>query len=175
MSTCIRFVLALAMGSVGVAALVGQDAARPKARVELRWVECKKIEGVTVDQGVQASCFPGDIGYPHQKPALVLTAADVAEAPLTTIKFTGTGQGEHYLVTLHLTKNARDRLAANCKGLETRALIVVVDGKYWGIHRYEKDQDKPGIPDQARAESFVPTVGYFSSRAEADRLLDALE
>ena len=56
-----------------------------------------------------------------------------------------------------------------------RQLTVVVDGKYWGLHRYEKDKDKPFVPAQARAETFVPDVGFFSSRADAQRLVDAFQ
>jgi hypothetical protein len=56
-----------------------------------------------------------------------------------------------------------------------RLLSVLVDGKYWGVHRYEKDQSKPFVPAGARAESFVASVGFFSSKAQAQRLVAAFE
>lgn len=168
-----RIVLALTVFSASVMAIAGQESrAQPKMKVEFRWVETKRIEGLTEDKGFQSSCDPKDIVYPHQKPALVLTAAEVAEARLTTHHI---ANGEHHLVTLHLTKAARERLAAACEGNAMRLLTVVVDGKYWGVHRFEKDKDKPFVPAAARAETFTPAVGFFSSKAEAERLVDALK
>jgi hypothetical protein len=143
-----------------------------KARVELRWVEVQSIEGLTEKEGFQSSCDPDDIVYPHKKPALVLTGAEVSEARLTEHDI---ANSNHYLVALHLTKEARDKLAASCEGNEMRLLTVVVDGKYWGVRRYEKDQAKPFVPTQARAETFLPDVGFFSSKAEAERLVAAFK
>ena len=172
----VRVALGLAVCSAGVPAVVGQESpARPKAKVELRWVETKRVEGLTEDKGFQSSCDPKDIVYPHKKPALVLTPAEVAEARLTKHDFGGSGLGVNYMVALHLTKEARDKLAATCEGKEMRLLTVVVDGKYWGVRRYEKDKDKKFVPDQARAETFLPDVGFFSSEAEAQRLVDAFK
>ena len=56
-----------------------------------------------------------------------------------------------------------------------RLLTVVVDGKYWGVRRYEKDKEKMFVPDQAQAETFLPDVGFFSSEAEAQRLVSAFQ
>jgi len=56
-----------------------------------------------------------------------------------------------------------------------KLLTVVVDGKYWGVHRYESEKDKPFVPEQSRPETFTLGVGYFSSKAEAQRLVDALK
>ncbi len=162
--------------SIAVPACPGQDPpAKPQVKVELRWVETKHIEGVTEDQGIQSSCDPKDTVYPHKKPALILTAAEVAEARLTKHDFRASGSGIHYMVALHLTKDARTKLAATVDGKEMRLLTVVVDGKYWGVRRYETDKDKPFVPEQARAETFVPDVGFFSSEAEAQRLVDAFK
>jgi hypothetical protein len=145
-------------------------------RVELKWLEAKPIEGVTEEKGFQSSCDPDSIVYPHKKPALVLTAAEVAEARLTHHDFSKNGlSSENYMVALHLTQAAREKLAASCAGNEMRLLTVVVEGKSWGVHRYEKDKDKPFVPAQARAETFLPEVGFFSSKGEAQSLVDAFQ
>jgi hypothetical protein len=156
-----------------ITAVNGQEpASARRATVELRWVESGRIEGLTEKEGFQSSCDPDDIVYPHKKPALVLTAGEVSEARLSEHNI---ANRDHYLVALHLTKEARDKLAASCEGNEMRLLTVVVDGKYWGVRRYEKDKSKPFVPPQARAETFLPDVGFFSSKAEAQRLVDAFK
>lgn len=177
MSWSVRVAVGLVVCSAWILAVVGQEPpAKPKARVELRWVEGKRVEGLTENEGFQSSCDPNSFVYPHKKPALVLTAADVAEVRLTKHDITlGTVARENYMVTLPLTKEARDKLAATYEGKEMRLLTVVVDGKCWGLRRYEKDKDKPFVPPQAQAETFTPDVGYFSSKAEAERLVDALK
>jgi hypothetical protein len=173
MTVYVRSNLFLAFFMFAVTAAIGQDPAGPRrAAVELRWVECERIEGLTENEGFQSSCDPDDIVYPHRKPALVLTGAEVSEARLTSHEFAGR---ENYLVALHLTKEARDKLAASCKGNEMRLLTVVVNGKFWGVHRYEKDKTKPFVPTQARAETFLPDVGFFSSKAEAERLVSTFK
>lgn len=160
----------------GGAVVVGQEpGAKPKAKVEFRWVESKQIDGVTEAKGVQFSEGPG-LSYPHKKPALVLTAAEVSEVRLVNRDLSRNGLAkENYRVILHLTKEARDKLAAACGDNQMRLLTVVVDGKYWGLRRYETGKDKDHVPAQARAETFLPDVGYFSSKAEAQRLVDALK
>jgi hypothetical protein len=169
----VRIALGLVVCSTCIPAVVAQEPpVKAKAKVELRWVESQRVEGLTEDEGFQSSCDPDSIVYPHKKPALVLTAAEVAEARLTDHMIAGRA---NYLVTLHLTKEARDKLAATCEGKEMRLLTVVVDGKCWGLRRYEKDKDKPFVPAQARAETFLPDVGFFSSKADAERLVDAFK
>lgn len=172
-----RIDLRLAVCSVCFLVIGGQEPpVTPKVTVEFRWVEEKPIEGLTEDEGFRSTCDPMGIVYPHRKPALVLTPAEVAEARLTRHDFSGSGgPGELYSVTLHLTKEAREKLAATCDTLDLRGLTVVVGGKYWGVHRYEKDPHKPLIADECRAATFTPTVGFFSSRTEADQLVDAFE
>ncbi|HVK14023.1 MAG TPA: hypothetical protein VM597_35095 [Gemmataceae bacterium] len=171
----LRLALGLAACSAYVAAVGGQEPpAKLKAKVEFRWVEVKRVEGLTEDKGFRATCDPKGIAYPHKKAALVLTPAEVSEARLTKHDFSDSGgPAELYSVTLHLTKEARAKLAATCDTLDQRGLTVVVDGKYWGVHRYEKDKSKPLIPDECRAETFLPSVGFFSSKADAERLVDA--
>lgn len=173
-----RLALGLVVGLACVPVGTGQEPpAKPKVRtrVELRWLETKKTEGVTEEKGFQSSCDPKDIVYPHKKPALVLTAVEVSEARLTKHDFTKNGLGVNYTVTLHLTKDARTKLAATTEGNDMKLLTVVVDGKYWGVRRYEKDKDKPFVPEAARAETFLPDVGFFSSETEAQRLVDAFK
>ena len=173
----VRIVLGLLVCSGCVLAADGQQPpAKPTVKVDLRWVETKRIEGVTENEGFQSSCDPKDIVYPHKKPALVITAAEVSEVSLRNLDYSKNGlSSENYSVTIHLTTAARAKLAATVEGKETKLLTVAVDGKYWGVHRYEKDKDKPFVPEQARAETFVAWVGYFSSQAEAQRLVDALK
>jgi hypothetical protein len=178
MSRRLRILLGLAICLSCSPAVMAQapPRPRPKARVELKWVEAQRIEGVTEEKGFQSSCDPDSIVYPHKKPALVLTAAEVAEARLTHHDFSKSGlSSENYMVALHLTQEARDKLAAPCEGNEMRLITVVVDGKTWGVHRYEIEKDKPFVPEQARAATFTPSVGFFSSKAEAERLVEAVK
>lgn len=175
---CLRRMIPILMASlVGVPATDAQSLPMPtKPRVELRWVESQRIDGLTEDKGIQSSCDPKSRVYPHANPALVLTSAEVASASLKHYDFSRSGSSsENYMVTLGLTKAAREKLAASVKGDETRLLTILIDGKYWGLRRYEKDPDKPFVPIQAQAETFVPEVGFFSSRAEAQRLVDAFQ
>jgi hypothetical protein len=144
-----------------------------KAVVELRWVESRRIEGLTEDEGFQSSCDPDSIVYAHKEPALVLTSAVVTEARLTKHDFSTLGV--NYMVTLPLTQEARDALAAMCEGKQMRLLTVVIDGRPWGLRRYEIDKDVPFVPESARAETFLPDVGFFSSEAEAQRVVDAVQ
>jgi hypothetical protein len=178
MTWCMRIALGLMVCSACAPAVVAQEPpAKPKARVELRWLETRRVEGLTEDKGFQASCDPKDIVYPHRKPALVLTAAEVARAGLTKHESSPNSgwPAELYTVTLHLTKEARKKLAATTEGNEMKSLTVVIDGKYWCVFRYEKDKDKPFVPEAARAETFTPGVGFFSSKVGAQRLVDAFK
>lgn len=172
-SMCV--IVMLAVSAIGVSGVVAQEPPG-KAKVEIRWVEWKPVKGVTEVEGFQSSCDPKDIVYPHQKPALVLTPAEVAEVELKEHNLSSSGLARaNYMVTIHLTKEARAKLAAACSGDEMRLVTIVVDGRYWGVLRYEKDKDKKFVPDAARAESFTPGVGFFSSRGQAQRLVNALK
>lgn len=183
-----RIVLVLAAGLASSSPVMGQDqfqkqlqdllnrpqVNRPQARVELRWVEGKPIPGVTEAEGFQSSCDPDSLVYLHSKPALVLTSAEVASTQHTHHDFSRNGlSSENYMVTLHLSKGARETLLAACDDQKMRLLTVLVDGRRWGVSRYEPDPDKPFVPDQARAKTFTPQVGFFSSRAAAERLAHA--
>jgi hypothetical protein len=155
---------------------VGEDPQKPqKTKVELRWLEDKRIDGLTEDKGFRVSDTPDGVAYPHKQPALVLTAAEIDDVQLRKHDFSRSGNGIVYSVILHLKKEARQKLAATCTGNDTRYLKVAVGDKYWGSHRYEKDKDKPNIAPECRAETFTPFVGFFSSEAEAQRLVDAVK
>ena len=175
MSVSLRGVLFVTVSVGCLPAAQGQEPPDGKARVEFRWLESRPVEGVTETEGFQATCDPDSIVYPHVEPALLLTAEHVEQARLTVHDLRTNGLRVFYNVALHLTQEAREELAASCEGDEARMLTVAVDGKYWGVHRYEKDRDKPFVPEVARAESFTPGVGFFSSRTEAERLVAAFE
>ena len=172
----LRIAVGLVVCSAGVTDARGQQPpAGPKAKVELRWLETKYVKGVTEEKGFKASCDPDDIVYPHKKPAMVLTTVEVTEARITTLDLSKNGLGVQYKVSFHLTKAARTKLAATVEGNKMRLLTVVVDGRNWGVLRYEKDKEKMFVPEQARAETFLPEVGFFSSGAEALRLSDTFK
>jgi hypothetical protein len=153
-----------------------QEPAKPKVKVELRWVVAKPIEGVTEEDGIQTSCDPKSIMYPHKQPVLVLTGTEVASANVSHHDMSKNGlSANNYNVTIHLTKEAREKLAASTEGNEMKFLTVTIDGKHWGLIRYEKDKNKQFVPEQCRAESFVATVGFFSSKWEAERVVDSFK
>jgi hypothetical protein len=158
------------------AASGAEPGSQPKKKVELRWVESKRIEGLTEDQGFQSTCDPDSIVYAHKKPALVLTAAEVTEVDLVNHDLSKNGLSSiNYLVTIHLTKEAKDKLAAACGKDSERYITVVVDGKYSGLRRYWKGKPTREFPPDVCAETFQPDVGYYSSKAEAERLVEALK
>jgi hypothetical protein len=147
-----------------------------KAKVEIRWVEAKKTEGLTEDKGYQTSCDPDSVMYPHKKPALVLDSKTVEEVGLKNQDLSKNGlAANNYMVSIKLTKAAREKLAASVEGKEMRLLTIMVDDRCWGLYRYEIDPEKPFVPEQARAATFAPEVGFFSSKADADRVVSSLE
>ncbi len=173
-----RFVLGLLVCSICVLPLAAQEPPKkPKAHVELRWVEAKRIEGLTEDKGYQASCDPKDLVYPHKKPAVVLTAATVAKVQLIKEQTPWSKPtDEIYSVKIHLTKEGRDKLVAAYEGQQMRLLVIVMDGKKCpGIQRCEKDRRKPFISDDVWVENIVPSAGHFSSKAEVERLVDGVK
>lgn len=171
MSRSVRIALGLAVCFAGASSAGAADPPA-KVQVEIRWLEPKPVKDVTEDKGVLASEDPNNLVYPHKKPALVLTAAEVEKTVLKRVKF---GAGEQFMVDIHLTQKAREKLAATVEGKETRLLTITVDGHHWGVHRYEKDKDKKFVSDDVRAETYRPGVGFFRSEAEAQRLIDSLK
>jgi hypothetical protein len=170
-----RIVLALVVCGLGVSGAGAAEPAKPAVKVEFRWVESKYIEGVTEKNGFQSSCDPKSVVYPHKKPALVLTPADVTGVTMKQLgAFPGGVPSEHYMVDFALTKKARDALIAACGPERARELTITIDGRNWGVHRYDRTENKL-VPEQCRAATFAPGVGFFSSKAEAQRLVDAFK
>jgi hypothetical protein len=172
----------LSLGLLALPALA-QDSGSPsndgpqenRAQVELRWVAAKPIDGLTEKKGFQSSCDPDSMVYPHSKPALVLDLRTVSDYTLTKHDFSASGLApENYTVKLYLTNEARKTLKESCPSDKTQMLTVLIDGKYWGLFRYEK---APGdfVPEQAQADTFTPDVGFFSSKVEAERLVNAVK
>jgi hypothetical protein len=160
----------------GKFAIAAEPAAMSKVKVEFHWVEEARVDGVTEEAGFQSSCDPDSLVYQQCKPVLTLTPKHVAEVRLTHHDFSRSGlSSENYTVTFDLTEEAREILAAECREGQMRLLTISVDGKRWGIHRYEKakGQAKDAVPVAARAESFRPDIGFMSSRADAQRIVDA--
>jgi hypothetical protein len=162
--------------SIDAPAVVGQEPpAKPKARIELRWVEIKQIDGVTEQKGILSSEDPKSIVYPRKQAALVLTAAEITEATLRNYDLSESGlSAENYQVTFHLTKQARDRLATACGDQESRLLTVFVDGACWQVLQWYHKGPIRGASDGDRAETFLPVVGFFP-KASAERLVDAVK
>jgi len=154
--------------------VLAQEADKPK--IEFRWLEREKFEGITEEKGYEYS-EGGAIGYLHKEPALVVTAAEVEDVQLTNNDLSRNGlSAENYNITIHLTKKARKKLAKNVwgEGKEMRLLTFLIDGKEWGLMRYEIDENKRGVPPQCRAKNFTPSIGFFNKRAKAQRVVDAL-
>jgi hypothetical protein len=180
-----RWSLALAGLAVGLLPLpaLAQDSGSKsndgpqenRAQVKLHWVSSKPIEGLTEKKGVPSSCDPDSLVYPHSKPALVLDLRTVSDYTLTKHDFSASGSSpENYTVRLYLTEEARKTLKESCPSDKPQTLTVLIDGKYWGLFRYEK---APGdfVPEQAQADTFTPDVGFFSSKVEAERLVNAVK
>lgn len=170
-----RFGFAIAACSMLFAPAMAQEGKTKKSRIEIRWVEKEKVDGLTEKKGFQTSCDPDDLVYPHKKPALVLTAAEVEDVRLDTKDFSSSGLSTVHMVTIYLTDEAKKKLAASVEGDQMRLLTVSVNGKNWGVKRYEKDKNKRYVPKQARAESLVLSVGYFASFDKAQQVVDSLK
>ena len=144
-------------------------------KIELRWVESEHIEGLT-DRRMryQLSENAGDFGYPHKKPALVLTPDVVTKVSIPTLRIASRDQ---YAVSIQITKKARKALAKTFKGKETRWITVMVDGKCWGGSRYEPANEKSGYGESSGvwATNYNPWLGYTASKDYVDRVVDALK
>lgn len=173
----VAIALVMVACSIDAPAVVGQEPpAKPKAKIELRWVELKQIDGVTEGPGIQLSDGPKSLVYPHKKAALILTAAEVTEVTLKNYDLSGGGLllAENHDVTFHLTKQARDKLAAACGDRESRLLTVFVDGGCWETLQWYHKGPVRGASDGDRAETFRPVVGFFP-KAGAERLVDSVK
>ncbi|MFN0053643.1 MAG: hypothetical protein ACKV0T_15800 [Planctomycetales bacterium] len=144
----------------------------PKPKVEIRWVERFRVEGLTVDRIVgDSDDSPGY--YPHAKPAMILTAKDIVEARLSMFDWLMSGVVvHHYSVKMVLTKDARERLAKSCPS-EPAAITVSVDGMYSGWTHYTIDNDAK-VSEQLKAKNYNPTLGNMD-RASAERIINAFK
>lgn len=163
MAWCARIALWVAVGSTAVPAARGQEPpARPKARVEFRWLERHFVKGLTEDEGIRTTCG-FELSYPHKKP--VLANGDVARASLRNHGSVMGLSGDHFMVSFHLTERAKEALAAGCGDEPARALAVFVDGKYWSTWYVRK----------SGAAVFTPQAGFIPSEAEAERIVAAFK
>ncbi len=146
----------------------------PEAKVEIHWVELFRKEGLTVDRSVFDSGGDSENDYyPHAKPAMTLSRKDIADIRLQQYDRPGNGVVNHYyLVTLVLTKDARERLAKSCPAKSAR-VSVAVDGKYWGWDHYTTDDDAD-VSDHSKAKNYSPCMGLMS-RAAADSIINAFK
>lgn len=158
----------LALCSVVVAGALGDEPpARPKARVEFRWLESKPIPGVTEEKGIHVS--ESDVlSYPHKKP--ILTNEDIVEVRVSKTDFSRSGGLAtdrtlvHYMLHFHLTPAALGKLAENCGKSGEKMLTASVDGRHCGAPFYIRSRDKA---------NFVPYAGFFTSKSEVKRILAA--
>src|SRR5687767_10005953 len=91
-----------------------KEPAAPNSRVQFRWMEPKPVEGVTEAKGVQTSCDPDDLSYPHLKP--VLTVKDIASATLKYYDLRKSNIGEQWDVKFQITEEGRKRLVDEAGG-----------------------------------------------------------
>ena len=145
----------------------------PKPKVELRWVEGVRVEGLTVDRIVGDS---GDSAgyYPHAKPTMILTTKDIVEARLERFDWVMNDVVvHHYSVKLVLTKDARERLAKSCPGKSAR-ITASVDGIFTGWSHYTTDNDAK-VSETSKAKNYNPSLGGSMSRAGAESIIKAFK
>jgi hypothetical protein len=143
-------------------ALRAESPAKPKAKVEFRWLAAKPVKGVTDEKGLRWGEGP-ELLYPHLKP--VVTNADVAGAVLKELDLSGNGLGVQYQVEIRLSGAARKKLSGEAGDRPSMLLAAFIDGQYWGTMHFQK----------AEAANFTPFVGFFASKAEAERVVEAFK
>lgn len=158
---CVMLLAVLSLTAARAAA--DEPAAKPKAKIELRWLEGKAIKGLTQDKGIQTTC--GDqLSYPHLK--AVLTNKDIAGARMTENDFSKNGlPGTHIMIDFQLTEAARKTLIAEVGAASGKELAVFVDGRYWGTSNFQK----------ASAATFAPHCGFINSKELAERIVEAVK
>lgn len=154
-------VMLLVCGTSVREALADEPADVPATRIEFRWLEAKPIAGVTFDEGIHTTCGP-ELSYPHAMP--VLTQIDVARTVFQEVVFTNGLPSPQYMVTLHLTDAAKQKLMDSCPG-EPGQLAVFVNDDYLGTRYFRA----------AEVDEFVPSAGFTASRSYALRIVSAVE
>lgn len=168
MSCVIRMLLIFAASctTIGYAA---EPKEPPKPKIEIHWVEPFPVKGLTVDRSAHNGSDTQNDYYPHTKPAMTLSREDVADVRLKQIDWFMNGEVvHHYVVTLVLTKETRDRLAKSCPSKTTR-ITIAVDGHYWGWDHYITD-NAADVSERWRSKNYSPTMGLMP-RAEAERIM----
>lgn len=144
------------------------------AGVELRMMELEPIEGVTVEKGTQYSEI-GSLGYFHKSPALIVKPSDVERFTVKKIPASDHHKEPRISVEIHLTKDARKRLASKASHGEGMRFVVAYFREKQSslLQRYEIKTTK-GVPDACRAASFIPVLELPSSQANAKDIVSAL-
>lgn len=144
----------------------------PKPKIEIHWVELNRVKGLTVDRSAHSGSDTQNDYYPHTKPAMILGREDVAATHLKQLDWEmNGGVVQHFIVTLVLTKDARDRLAKTCPG-KTARVTVAVDGKYWGWDHYTTENETD-VLNGWKSTDYSPSMGLMR-RVDAERIIDAL-
>lgn len=156
----VRIALGLAACWVCVPSVVGQEPPeKPKAKVEFRWLESKQIPDLTEEKGIRTTC--GDqLSYLHKQP--IFSNQDVAETRLRQHDLEGP-LGVQFSVELHLTEEAKKKLATACDDNRAKLLAIIVDGKYLSSWYF----------DPSKRTEFLPWAGYIRSKSEAEGIVEA--
>jgi hypothetical protein len=159
-----RIALNLAACLAFVTAVVGQEPpAKPKAKVEFRWLEKRPIQDVTEDKGIPITCG-GELAYLHKTP--ILFGNDVTKAHLRKHDFTVGGLPfDLFSIQFDVTDEAKLKLAAASGGERLKLVAIVVDGKYLGASYFKAD----------KITEFAPSAGFISSRIEAERIVESCQ
>lgn len=164
------WVIFACLGLIGFAAEPNE---RARPNIEFHWAELFPVKGLTVDRSVHSGSDTQNDYYPHIKPAMILSREDVAHAKLEKIDWLMNDVViHHYVVTLVLTKEARERLAKGCPG-KTARVTVAVDGKYWGWDHYITDNEA-NVSERWRSTNYSPSMGLMP-QADAERIVNAFK
>jgi hypothetical protein len=163
MKTRLSLALLFASGLFPLRVAPAEEPTNPQpARIEFRWLENRPIPDVTFMEGIRTTCGE-ELSYPHATP--VLTGADVSEAELLITEFTNGLPSPQFGVHLHLTAEAKQKLADTCPSGARGELAVFVDNQYFGT-RYLHSGD---------IEGFVPMAGFMISRSAAERIVASVQ
>ena len=161
-STRVLFFLAIC-ATTTLPALADEPQELAAAKIAFHWLENAPIAEVTREEGFRTTC--GDeLSYAHLTP--ILTNEHVASAVLSEHDFSSAGiRGAQFSVKLHLTPEARQTLIDSLGDAPDGVLAIFVENRYWGAGYFRTES----------ASTFVPMAGYLTSRADAQRIVDACE